>query len=581
MHRYIDEIENRMSADEKDMLRRIYAPTVVATPLGDSRRHICILKDGEIRSYEMRHPLSADEGEEPFSYLSSRDGGLSWKRYYDRGKMGSCTYLEKGDLYITTVEKHEGEHGLFVYRSTVGPDDTAPEVIRLSNRPHGDTFLPKQSAFSNRIWFTSQARGEGAQAEQLMAVFCYSDDLGKTWKRVEIARREGWEMTPPHKGMRWSIRSGVEPYAEELGEGRMMMLIRSPFDSFFVSYSEDGGESWSEPRPSTFYGTNTTPFLLRLRDGRLLAFWNNTCPLPEQDPREAIPALDEETAAGIWEDVFTNRDAAHAAVSDDGGKNFVGYREILLNPIRNHADFRYIGDPLTSRDKSVHQFQAFELPFGKILVSAGQNEAARRLLIFDVDWLYETARQEDFSRGLDGLSYHTYLRSISGCTVRAVGNGHCAWNRLPNACPMPDPDGGLGEVLYIAANRDTRLINGIGGATWNFPLSPHGSVSVSLKIASGNATLSLSDRWYNTCDETVSDRAPFSFLLSRAEIGSAFADICIKYDTEKGEATLLADGKRISSCKMQHPCPTGISYLVLQCKGKEGDGFYVRSLSKK
>ena len=80
MHRYIDEIENRMSADEKDMLRRIYAPTVVATPLGDSRRHICILKDGEIRSYEMRHPLSADEGEEPFSYLSSRDGGLSWKR---------------------------------------------------------------------------------------------------------------------------------------------------------------------------------------------------------------------------------------------------------------------------------------------------------------------------------------------------------------------------------------------------------------------------------------------------------------------------------------------------------------------
>ena len=145
---------------------------------------------------------------------------------------------------------------------------------------------------------------------------------------------------------------------------------------------------------------------------------------------------------------------------------------------------------------------------------------------------------------------------------------------------MPDPDGGLGEVLYIAANRDTRLINGVGGATWNFPLSPHGSVSVSLKIASGNAILSLSDRWYNTCDETVSDRAPFSFLLSRAEIGSAFADICIKYDTEKGEATLLA-GKRISSYKMQHPCPTGISYLVLQCKGKEGDGFYIRSLSKK
>lgn len=575
MYAYIDEMEKRMSADERDMLRRIYEPTVVATPLGDSRRHICILKDGEIRSYEMRHAPS----EAPLSYLSSRDGGISWKKHYVKGKMGSCTYIEKGDLYLTTVEQHEGEQGLFVYRSTLGPDDEAPEVIRISDRPHGDTFLPKQSAFSDRIWFTSQARGEGEQAEQLMCVFCYSDDLGKSWTRVELARREGWELTPPHRGMRWSIRSGVEPYAEELAEGRMMMLIRSPFDAFYVSYSENGGESWSEPVPSTFYGTNTTAFLLRLRDGRVLAFWNNTCPLPQQDPRKAIPALDEETAAGFWEDVFTNRDAAHAAISEDGGNRFIGYREILLNPIRNNPDFRYTGDPVTSRDKSVHQFQAFELPYGKILVSAGQNEAARRLVIFDVNWLYETARQEDFLHGLSGLSYHTYVKSISGCTVRAVGNGHCAWNRMPNACLMPDPDGGFREVLYIAANRDDRLINEVGGATWNFPLSSGGKLSATLKIAAGEATLSLADRWYNTCDETVRERATFSVTLSKEEIGEGFAEVLVAYDTKKGEATIHADGKLLSTVPMQHPCPTGISYLILQATGEEG-GTFIRSLAK-
>ena len=575
MYAYINEMEKHMSDDEKDMLRRIYAPTVVGVPLGDSRRHICILKDGEIRSYEMRHPQTG----EPFSYLSSRDGGISWKKHYVKGKMGSCTYIEKGDLYLTTVEQHEGEQGLFVYRSTLGPDDEAPEVIRISNRPHGDTFLPKQSAFSDRIWFTSQARGEGEQAEQLMCVFCYSDDLGKTWTRVELARREGWELTPPHKGMRWSIRSGVEPYAEELSEGKMMMLIRSPFDAFYVSYSEDGGESWSEPVPSTFFGTNTTAFLLRLRDGRVLAFWNNTCPLPQQDPAEAIPALDEETAAGIWEDVFTNRDAAHAAISEDGGATFIGYREILLNPIRNNPDFRYTGDPVTSRDKSVHQFQAFELPFGKILVSAGQNEAARRLLIFDANWLYESARQEDFLHGLSGLTYHTYVKSISGCTVRAVGNGHCAWNRLPCALLLPDPDGGYGEALFVGGQGDPHAINATKGIAWNFPAATRGRIALTVKVAGDGFSLSLTDRWYNVCDPSVSDVAPFTVHLTKEQLGAAFADLVLAYDTEKGEAELSANDLPLLTLPMQGDCKTGLSYLILQANGKE-EGLYVRSLAK-
>ena len=40
-----------MSVEEKEMLQSIYAPTVVATPLEDARRSVCILPDGEIRCY--------------------------------------------------------------------------------------------------------------------------------------------------------------------------------------------------------------------------------------------------------------------------------------------------------------------------------------------------------------------------------------------------------------------------------------------------------------------------------------------------------------------------------------------------
>ena len=84
-------MERRMTANEKDMLQRIYAPTVVGVPPGDARRHLCILKDGEIRAYEMRHTLSpADGNAPPLAYLSSRDGGISWKRQYAKGKIGPC-----------------------------------------------------------------------------------------------------------------------------------------------------------------------------------------------------------------------------------------------------------------------------------------------------------------------------------------------------------------------------------------------------------------------------------------------------------------------------------------------------------
>lgn len=42
-------------------------------------------------------------------------------------------------------------------------------------------------------------------------------------------------------------------------------------------------------------------------------------------------------ADGIWEDVFTNRDVNHAAISEDDGKSWIGMREMVLNPLRCRA----------------------------------------------------------------------------------------------------------------------------------------------------------------------------------------------------------------------------------------------------
>jgi len=582
MYSYIKNMEARMTDDQRDMLRRIWAPTVVATPLGDSRRDVCILPDGEIRSYGMLYRKHDEDASGQTAYLSSTDGGISWTRHYAHGKMNSCTYFPTPNLYITACDAYnnpveEGD-GLWVLRSKIGPDDPAPEIIKLSDAAYGDTFLPRQSAYGNRIWFTTQ---RSVDYNTRVATFFFSDDWGKTWQKRELPSVKPLPVEYPHKGPRWSIASGTEPYVTELSEREMIMIIRTPTDCFYKSYSHDGGDTWSTPEPSTFWGTNTTAFFLRLSDGRVITFWNNTKPLPEADHRATRPPVTEKTVIGRHEDVFTNRDAAHAAITEDGGKSFIGYREILLNPVRANTDFRYVGGVASSNDKSVHQFQAFELPFGKVLVSAGQNTVSRRLLIFDVNWLYETARSEDFLLGLSDITAHTYVKSISGCTVGTVGNGHCAWNRAPSAYLMPDPDGGYREMLYICKRHDDRLWGDIGGATWNFPASRVGRVTLSLRMVEKQARLTLTDRWYNPCDPYVGELSPFCIELDAAEIGTEPVRVDIDYDTLHAIACVSVNGVPHAECPMQGACETGISYVIMQC-ATDGDskGFYVEKIEK-
>lgn len=573
---YLKNLENRLTDDQKDMLKRIYEPTVVATPLFDSRRDVCIMPDGEIRSYGMlyRDLYLGHEGQT--AYLSSKDCGLSWNINYSHGKMNSCTYFARGDIYITECDCYNNnagiETGLYVYRSKIGPDDPNPEVIKLSDERFICGFLPEQSQYTDRIWFAAQCDD--------VPFFFYSDDFGKTWEKREIPNPNSFEIVFPHKGLRWCHGSGTEPNVIEISENKMMMILRNPMDCFYKSYSYDGGDSWSYPEPTDFYGTNTTAFLLRLSDGRIINFWNNTKPLSQPNLKE-IPTAQNIAVDGNGENGFTNRDAAHAAISEDGGETFIGYREILLNPVRNNADFRYIGG-VDSADKSVHQFQAFELPFNKVLVSVGQNLASRRLVMFDVDWLYETSRREDFLRGIENVTTHTYVKSVSGCHIWEVGNGHCAYNRTYSAYLLPDPEGGYAEVLHISKHHDERLLNDIGGMCWNFPVSKQGRVTVTMKIAEKQARFILADRWYNTCDPYAACQSPFWFELDTLDVGDGYATIDIDYDTEKGEASVFVKDELLFKVRMTTDCPVGISYLILQC-ATDGDstGFYIKSLEKK
>lgn len=575
MYSYLKQLEARLSPEQKAKLQSIYEPTVVAVPLSNARRNVCALPNGELRSY------GAPSQNGVIEYQVSRDGGISWETAYSHGAMHSCTYLEKANLYITANDRTNAvkdggwQGGITVLRSAIGPDDPNPEAMVLrEEQDYACFFQPQQSFFTDRIWFTAETNEH--------ACFFFSDDFGETWQERKIAIPDQFEITFPHKGLRWCRSQGTEPYVVELTEDTMMMILRNPLDRFYLSYSHDGGDTWSTPAPSEFYGTNTTAFLLRLQDGRVVTFWNNTKPLPQPNYATEHPYPGENVIDGLGENAFNNRDAAHAAVSEDGGKTWLGYREFLLNPIRNNADFRYAGGTADSIDKSVHQHQAFELPFGKILVISGQNKAACRMTIFDVNWLYETARENDFRKGLVDVTVHTYLKSVSGSHFWDAGNGHCAWNRTYAAYPVPDPDGSYNEVLLVQKRHDDRLLNDIGGVAWNFPASPTGRVTVELKITEKQARFALTDRWYNVCDAYAAVQSPFWFEVDTADIGAEFATVTVDYDTVAGRATVSVNGNFLFHVAMTAPCCTaGLSYLILQC-ATDGDsqGFYVKSLKK-
>ncbi len=326
-----------------------------------------------------------------------------------------------------------------------------------------------------------------------------------------------------------------------------------------MSYSSDGGETWTKAAPSVFHSTGTMPHLKRLSDGRLLFLWCNTRPLPEL-----------EDADGIWEDVFTNRDANHIAVSDDDGNTWKGYRELALNPYRNAVDFRSLGGPELSRDKSVHQFQTLELPYGKLMVLYGQH-VCRRIVILDLKWLYETKRHEDFIHGLHAISTQGYVKSVLGC-YRGTEDaplsyvGHCAYNRISSAMMLPDPSGDGHEVLQIVRWNDERLVSPVGGAVWNFPIMQRGSVRVKLHVAGEGLRLSLLDHWINPCDEEVRQLADFSAVVT-SSVHSAngfYTVIRLDFDCLLNTVEVYADDRFLSKAKLKGTHPNGLCYVHMQ-----------------
>lgn len=561
----------------------IWEPRVVAVPLGDSGPGaIAVLPDGEIvnrgaRLYGTNRVALA---------MSSRDFGFSWTVRAPSGAdaaLRPCPWADYG-ISVGCVDRAK-EQGV-CWRRETGKDG---REVRSRIPIEGVSSYGRLLALpGRRRWIFSFYR-KCPDRIGYYPCLVYSDDDGRSWsKRVEILDVLYTDaIEPPDKAHRWNTGCH-EPDVVEFSDGTLYMMTRSGGDHAVCYLSRDGGETWG-PRfePPAFWQSNTMPLLRRLKDGRILCIWNNAQILPRRDASEN-PELGPTALNGRWETVFTNRDVLHAAITEDDGRTWIGFREIALNEIRNREDYREAGNEFWQMrgghgiDKSVHQAELVEMPGGKVMVCYGQAVSSRRIAVFDVQWLYETGREETLRGGTANLSNHLFVKSLLG--GYAGWSGHCAMNRIPGAVMTREPDTARGtkrECLQLCRIRDDRLVDDRQGVVWNFPAARRGTVSFECRVDGEGALVSLCDHWINPCDWAIRERAMASLPLSAETLGGAarWRTVTVAWDLAAATVTLACDGRAATApLKTAGFSPYGVSYFHLQAlaEGDDQKGVYFR-----
>ena len=387
--------------------------------------------------------------------------------------------------------------------------------------------------------------------------FLISDDKGLSWRisrdmiSVPAFREAGID-----QGGRWR-NAGVEATAVELKNGMVYALVRTDSNMSYESFSKDGGNTWSKPKPSPFYGSLIMSTLGRLSDGKLICLWTNAAPMPEL----------AHTRGTNGEDVFTGRGGLHVAFSKNEGKSWYGYREVIIDARRNAGNFATLKG---GHDRSNHQSEFLELDDKRILVTSGQHPAHCKMIIINQDWVDGDSRSENFEEN--------GLMNIHGFSF--IPKAHrIQYNRKSGVALVDAPDGRKAAAAKYGILNDDSLINAALGAdyrrsgiSWNFPLAHAGSVSFNLYFPKGSSGtyVSLTDRMFNPCDPSTPERAVFSCKLAP---GQTLGGITLKEETPYHVKLNFIDGvaklylnrskKAVGTMRAKNSPKIGLSYLHL------------------
>ncbi len=257
--------------------------------------------------------------------------------------------------------------------------------------------------------------------------FALSDDGGKTWR----PSRE--EPSLDHV----SIDEGV---GVELKDGRLWMLLRTGHQGCMYEAFSPDGETWTKAQPTRFVAPSAPAGAVRLRDGRIVIAWTNS----------------------LY--ARANRLVLAAAISDDEGKTWQGYREIART--RAATGRPWACYPWLTETTDGHILMTYH---GEPKAPIGKEGKNINMVRFDPDWLTETTFRDDFSEGLANW----FTLRTEGATVVAHPN---APERQKMRLRKPNAD--------VAA-----------GGSLNFPFGAQGELTMKLLLQPGfqGARICLTD----------------------------------------------------------------------------------------
>ena len=240
------------------------------------------LKDGTIRYFytHFRGRSSDDFAPADLMFRDSADNGMTWT---DDSRLALANEGSVNTMSVTVRRLPDGRIALFYLVKDhvdekiiscrpymrISDDETAtwgerislvPEVSynvvnndRVEILTNGRILVPvARHAYNADGTITGSAE-----------IFCLiSDDSGATW-------REG-ERVPAGEGVVFQ-----EPGVCQLADGRVLMNIRTDAGSQYFAYSDDGGDSWSQPAPSVLDSPLSPAVIKRIPGSdELLAVWN-------------------------------------------------------------------------------------------------------------------------------------------------------------------------------------------------------------------------------------------------------------------------------------------------------------------
>ena len=235
---------------------------------------------------------------------TSSDGGMSWQHErmlvdVETGDMNvqapALALLPSGELLMICLRAHRDDSTTMCLFRSQDNGDSFHEAGRIWQRSTGQWL----QGGANSIVILTSGRllvpchgGEGGQFKQHNKAWCFlSDDDGHTWRKSQAT-------------VDLPMRGAMEACVAELEGGRLCMSLRTQLGSVFLSYSDDGGETWSLAQTSGLKAPESGTCLRRIPGtNKLLLIWNDGL----YDPRHHH---------------YGRRTPLSMAVSQDAGKSW-------------------------------------------------------------------------------------------------------------------------------------------------------------------------------------------------------------------------------------------------------------------